>query len=68
MLISEQDKKRLQELVIQLEIVHKKIWVFYAPWKEGKTLFLNLEQMNELRDLHNQQRQLQEEFMSIPER
>ena len=64
----EQNQKRLQELVIQLEIVHEKIWVFLAPWKEGKMVFLSLEQMKELGDLFNQQEQLKKEFMSVPKR
>lgn len=67
MQLSEQDKKRLQELVVQLEVVHDKIWVFLSPWKEGKpTIYLNLEQMGELKNLFDQQEQLTKEFMAIP--
>jgi len=62
--ISEQDKKRQQELAIQIEIVQKKIGVFLVPFKEGKGISLS----KELRALLNQEKQLIEEFMSFPQR
>ena len=49
--LSKQDEKRLQELVIQLETVHVKIWVFLSPFKEGKIIPLSLEQAKELSEL-----------------
>ncbi len=66
MQISEQDEKRLQELVVELENVHDKIWVLLTPFKEGKGVFLNQAQMKELKDLFDQEDQLTKEFMSIP--
>ncbi len=66
--LSKQDEKRLQELVIQLENVHDKIWVFLSPFKEGKAVFLSSEQMKELKKLFDQEDKLKHEFMSIPKR
>ena len=66
--LSKQDEKRLQELVIQLANVHDKIWVFLSPFKEGKVVFLSLEQMKELKKLFDQEDKLKDEFMSIPKR
>ena len=68
MSLSKQDEERLQELVIQLENVYDKIWVFMAPFKEGKGVFLSSEQMKELKELFDQQDKLKDEFMSIPKR
>ena len=66
--ISEHDEKRLHEINIQLEIVAKKIMVFEAPFIEGKMVNLSPEEMDELSDLFNQQKQLEEERESIPKR
>ena len=71
MQLSEKDSKRIQELVTQLEIVKDKYWILLAPFKkvdkkERKIVFLNLEQMNELRQLFEEERKMMDELISIP--
>ena len=64
--LSEQDEKRLQELVIELEVVNDKIWDILRPLKEENRVVLSQEQMKELKDLFDQEDRLTKEFMSIP--
>jgi len=66
--ISEQDDKRLQELAIKIGALTEKIGVIIEPFREGKITPHSLEQMEELGDFFNQRKQLEREFMSIPEK
>ena len=69
---SEQDEKRVQELVAQLKIVKDKIWSLEAPFKEGekecKIVFHSFEQSKKLGQLYKEEKKLMDELKSIPER